>query len=77
MGLDIGPKSIEQLKQELSGFKTIVWNGPMGVFEFKKFSEGTFALCRELAKLTKEGCTTIIGGGDVVSAVHDGMTFHY
>lgn len=72
MGLDIGPKSIETLKKELSACKTIVWNGPMGVFEFEKFSRGTFDLCKIMADVTQQGAITIIGGGDVVAAVHEG-----
>lgn len=75
--MDIGPKSIAVLKKELSLYKTIVWNGPMGVFEFEKFSEGTYELCRQLAQLTTSGATTIIGGGDVVNAVREGTAFVY
>ena len=63
MGLDIGPKSIELFAQELSNAKTIVWNGPMGVFEREAFAKGTFELAKVLAKLTDQGATTIIGGG--------------
>ncbi len=69
MGLDIGPKSIELFGQELSIAKTIVWNGPMGVFEREAFAKGTFELAKLLAKLTDQGATTIIGGGDSASAV--------
>lgn len=69
MGLDIGPKSIELFGQELSNAKTIVWNGPMGVFEREAFATGTFELAKLLAKLTDQGATTIIGGGDSASAV--------
>ncbi len=64
--LDIGPKSLEAFKQALSGARLIVWNGPMGVFEFPRFAEGTFALARALAE---SGATTVIGGGDSASAV--------
>jgi phosphoglycerate kinase len=70
MGMDMGPKSIKLFCDELSTCKTIVWNGPMGVFEFEKFSNGTFSLCRHMAEMTTHGTTTIIGGGDVVAAVH-------
>lgn len=66
MGLDIGPKSIELFKKELQGAKTVVWNGPAGVFEFAKFAEGTNSICKILANL--EGATTIIGGGDSAAA---------
>ncbi|CAD7695998.1 unnamed protein product [Ostreobium quekettii] len=69
MGLDIGPGSIDSIKAALSDCKTIVWNGPMGVFEFEKFATGTTAVAKYLAELTGQGCTTIIGGGDSVAAV--------
>jgi phosphoglycerate kinase len=69
MGLDIGPDSIKMLETELNECKTIVWNGPMGVFEFDKFSAGTFGVAETMSKLTATGCTTIIGGGDSVAAV--------
>jgi phosphoglycerate kinase len=64
--LDIGPKSIASFGAALEGAKLVVWNGPMGVFEFPKFSEGTFAIARMLAS---SGATTVIGGGDSASAV--------
>lgn len=66
MGLDIGPKSIEQFKNELKGAKTVVWNGPAGVFEFPKFATGTLEICKALADL--KDATTIIGGGDSAAA---------
>lgn len=69
MGLDIGPKSIEEIKNALSNTKTVIWNGPMGVFEFDKFAAGTNAIAHILADLTGKGATTIIGGGDSVAAV--------
>nr|XP_024390622.1 uncharacterized protein LOC112289575 [Physcomitrium patens]XP_024390623.1 uncharacterized protein LOC112289575 [Physcomitrium patens]PNR43553.1 hypothetical protein PHYPA_015934 [Physcomitrium patens] len=69
MGLDIGPKAIEQFKEALKGSKTVLWNGPMGVFEFDAFAKGTYAVAESLAGLTKEGAITIIGGGDSVAAV--------
>lgn len=65
-GLDCGPKTIELFKQELVGAKTVVWNGPAGVFEVEKFATGTKAICEALANL--EGATTIIGGGDSAAA---------
>ncbi|OKH21188.1 phosphoglycerate kinase [Hydrococcus rivularis NIES-593] len=69
MGLDIGPDSVKLFQEALSDCKTVIWNGPMGVFEFDKFAVGTEAIARTLADLTKKGATTIIGGGDSVAAV--------
>ncbi len=69
MGLDIGPDSVKTFQKALSDCKAILWNGPMGVFEFDKFAVGTEAIARSLAELTKKGATTIIGGGDSVAAV--------
>ena len=68
MGLDIGPKTLELFAKELAGAKTVVWNGPMGVFEMKNYAAGTVGVCELLAKLTKEGASTIIGGGDSAAA---------
>merc|ERR1711924_316196 len=67
MGLDNGPTSTADIQAKLSDCKTVIWNGPMGVFEFEAFSKGTFAIADTLAELT--GSTTIIGGGDSVAAV--------
>ncbi|KAJ3679312.1 hypothetical protein LUZ60_017323 [Juncus effusus] len=70
MGLDIGPDSISSFSEVLGTTQTIIWNGPMGVFEFEKFAAGTDAIAKKLAELTTEkGVTTIIGGGDSVAAV--------
>jgi len=69
MGLDIGPDSIKTFQKALEDCKTVVWNGPMGVFEFEKFATGTLAIAQTLAGLTKNGAITIIGGGDSVAAV--------
>ncbi|MDR3241499.1 MAG: phosphoglycerate kinase [Lactobacillaceae bacterium] len=70
MGLDIGPKSIELFKSVLADAKTVVWNGPMGVFEMPNFAKGTLAIGEELVKVTEEnGATTIVGGGDSTAAV--------
>jgi len=69
MGLDIGPDSVETFKAALADCKTVIWNGPMGVFEFENFAKGTEAIARSLAELTKTGASTIIGGGDSVAAV--------
>ncbi len=68
MGLDIGSKTLELFAKELAGAKTVVWNGPMGVFEMKNYAAGTIGVCELLAKLTKEGAATIIGGGDSAAA---------
>jgi len=65
-GLDIGPKTIKMFKKELKGAKTVVWNGPVGVFEFENFAKGTKAICEILANL--EDTRTIIGGGDSAAA---------
>lgn len=67
MGLDIGPKTIELFEKELKGAKTVVWNGPMGVFEMSNFAKGTEELSKLLANL--EDATTIVGGGDSATAV--------
>jgi phosphoglycerate kinase len=69
MGLDIGPKTIELFRNELLKSKTIVWNGPMGVFEMDNFSKGTFEIAQTLAEVTKKGAVTIIGGGDSAAAI--------
>ncbi|MGF1672383.1 MAG: phosphoglycerate kinase [Rivularia sp. (in: cyanobacteria)] len=69
MGLDIGPDSIKTFQEALADCKSVIWNGPMGVFEFDKFAVGTEAVARALANLSKQGATTIIGGGDSVAAV--------
>ena len=66
MGLDIGPKSLEVFAEVLAGAKTVVWNGPMGVFEMKNYAAGTIGVCELLANL--EGANTIIGGGDSAAA---------
>jgi len=63
MGLDIGPKSIARFTEALQGAKTVVWNGPMGVFEFEAFAAGTLAVCKAVAEL--KDATTVVGGGDV------------
>lgn len=71
MGLDIGPKSIKLFSDELMKSKTIVWNGPMGVFEMPNFAKGTFAIAQTLANVTESGAITVIGGGDSASAISD------
>ena len=69
MGLDNGPEATKEIQEALSDCKTVIWNGPMGVFEFDAFAKGTFAIVDTLEALTAKGATTIIGGGDSVAAV--------
>lgn len=69
LGLDIGPDSQAKFAEELRECRTVVWNGPMGVFEFPKFAQGTFSVAKTLADCTAQGATTIVGGGDSVAAV--------
>ncbi|MBQ4118652.1 MAG: phosphoglycerate kinase [Oscillospiraceae bacterium] len=66
MGMDIGPKSVELFKEAVKNAKTVIWNGPMGVFEFKNFAGGTFAVAEAIVETD---CISIIGGGDSVAAV--------
>jgi phosphoglycerate kinase len=70
MGLDIGPETVAQFNSEIASAKTIVWNGPMGVFEWPAFAQGTLDVARAVAKATAAGATSIVGGGDSVAAVH-------
>jgi phosphoglycerate kinase len=70
MGLDIGPKSIDLFSGVLADAKTVIWNGPMGAFEMPNFAAGTKAIAEQLAKITKQGATTIIGGGDSAAAIN-------
>jgi phosphoglycerate kinase len=70
MGLDIGPKTIAAYAAEIARAKTIVWNGPMGVFEMPAFAKGTLELAKAVAAATVAGATSIVGGGDSVAAVH-------
>eukprot|EP00835_Amoeboradix_gromovi_P000971 NODE_37_length_31305_cov_0.348939.p7 type:complete len:419 gc:universal NODE_37_length_31305_cov_0.348939:19253-17997(-) len=74
MGLDIGPKSTLAFKKVISSHKTILWNGPSGVFEFEKFANGTKSLMVEVAEATKNGATSIIGGGDTATAAEKFLT---
>ncbi|MBR0055980.1 MAG: phosphoglycerate kinase [Kiritimatiellae bacterium] len=69
MGLDIGPKSVALFAEAIKGAKTVVWNGPMGCFEFAPLAKGTFGVCDAVATVKPNGGTSIIGGGDSVSAV--------
>ena len=68
-GLDIGPKSIETFREAIKSAKTIIWNGPMGVFEFDKFAVGTNAIAQAVADATSQGAFSLIGGGDSVAAI--------
>ena len=70
MGLDIGPKTIAAYAAEIAKARTIVWNGPMGVFEMPAFSRGTLEVAKAVAEATGAGATSIVGGGDSVAAVH-------
>ena len=67
--LDIGPQTVENFTDALQGARTVVWNGPMGVFEMPNFAKGTIAIAQALVDLTEQGATTIIGGGDSAAAV--------
>ena len=67
-GLDAGPKSIELYRQAILGAKTIIWNGPSGVFEFEKFAGSTKAMAAAVAEATAQGATTVVGGGDTATA---------
>lgn len=69
MGMDVGPLTVDKYKEILKSAKTVLWNGPLGVFEMKKFSHGTHEIAKYLAQLTLKGVTTIIGGGDSAAAV--------
>jgi phosphoglycerate kinase len=70
MGLDIGPDTVAKYAAELARAKTIVWNGPMGVFEMPKFAKGTLEIACAVAAATSKGATSIVGGGDSVAAIH-------
>lgn len=70
MGLDIGPDAIKEYTDVILGSKTIIWNGPMGVFEFEKFSSGTFSIAKAVADATSKGAFSLIGGGDSVAAIN-------
>lgn len=69
MGLDIGPKTIELFRKEISAARTIVWNGPLGMFEKPAFARGTMEIARAVADATAKGATSIVGGGDSVAAI--------
>src|SRR5207237_8570601 len=68
-GLDAGPKSLENFKKVILESKTILWNGPLGVFEMENFANGTIELGNYIAEATKNGAFSLVGGGDSVAAV--------
>ncbi len=70
MALDIGPKAIETFKENIGNAKSILWNGPLGVFEFKHFQLGTFQIAQAVADATQNGAFSLIGGGDSVAAIN-------
>jgi phosphoglycerate kinase len=71
MGVDIGPRTVEEFAARLRDAKTVLWNGPMGIFEVPAFAEGTFAMARALADATARGAVTVVGGGDSAAAVQE------
>jgi phosphoglycerate kinase len=71
MGLDLGPESMAEIFAVLQNCKTVLWNGPLGVFEVAGFEKGTFSLIDELVRLTALGLKTVVGGGDSVAALQE------
>ncbi len=71
MALDIGPETVALFRQQIAAAKTIVWNGPMGVFEIAPFAHGTAQIAQAVAEATERGATSIVGGGDSVAAIQD------
>ncbi|TFH47085.1 MAG: phosphoglycerate kinase, partial [Bacteroidia bacterium] len=71
MGLDIGDKSIKLFEEVIMNSKTVLWNGPMGVFEMARFAKGTTAIARAVARATEQGAYTLVGGGDSVAALNN------
>ena len=71
MGVDIGPATVQAFAARLRDAGTVVWNGPMGIFEVKAFAEGTFGVARAIAEATSRGAVTVVGGGDSVAAVQE------
>jgi phosphoglycerate kinase len=71
MGLDIGPETVKKYSEVIENSKTILWNGPMGVFEFANFARGTVAIAESVVKATGNGGFSMIGGGDSASAINN------
>ena len=71
MGLDIGPLTAEEFSRVIEKSRTVLWNGPMGVFEKPPFAEGTRKIAQSLAAATESGCLTVVGGGDTAAAVNE------
>jgi phosphoglycerate kinase len=69
MGLDIGPQTVALFRDEIAKARTIVWNGPLGIFEKPQFAQGTLGIAKAVAAATRNGATSVIGGGDSVAAV--------
>ena len=69
IGVDIGPRTCEQFASQIERSRTVIWNGPMGIFEMEAFTSGTREVARAVAQATNGGCTSIIGGGDTAAAV--------
>jgi 3-phosphoglycerate kinase len=70
LGMDVGPKTLALYRKVLAGAKSVVWNGPVGVFEFEAFAKGTGEVAAMVAEATGRGATTVVGGGDSVAAVN-------
>ena len=69
MGVDVGPASAQQFSEIIQSSGTIIWNGPMGIFEVPEYSIGTREIAQAMVKATNEGAITVVGGGDTASAV--------
>ena len=69
-GVDVGPKTIDAVAPVIKSAKTVFWNGPAGIFEMDPYAKGTMAICKAVADATKNGATTVVGGGDSVAAVN-------
>jgi 3-phosphoglycerate kinase len=68
-GVDIGPRTVQKFREALTGAKTVLWNGPLGVFEIEAYSVGTNEVARMLAEATSSGAITVVGGGDSAAAI--------
>jgi phosphoglycerate kinase len=76
LGVDIGPRSVELFRESLGSARTVLWNGPMGIFEKPEFAAGTLAIARTLAEITAQGATTVVGGGDSAAALAQAELSH-